>query len=69
LWDLSGNELLTFLDSDNIQQAVFSADDETVVTVSPHRVRVWNFGSPASIIAYFEHSIEKPAAEEAAPDR
>jgi hypothetical protein len=50
-------------DVDNVQQAAFSTDGETVVTVSPHRVKIWNFGSPGSIIAHYRGSIGEPPAE------
>jgi WD40 repeat protein len=69
LWDLSGNELMTFLDAENTQQVFFSVDGDTVITVSPHRVTAWNFGSAESIIAHYDQSIGKPSADEPTPDR
>ena len=60
LWDLSGNELLTFVDGDNVLHVAFSKDGETVITASNHKVTVWNFGSPQSIVGYYSKSVAKP---------
>jgi WD40 repeat protein len=63
LWDVQGNELFAFPDEDIIQQVAFSTDGNSVVTVSPHRVRIWNFGSPEAIIEHYQDSIGKPPTE------
>jgi WD40 repeat protein len=59
LWDVQGNQLFPFPAGDAVQQVAFSTDGESVVTVSPHRVRIWNFGSPRSIIEHYQKSVGK----------
>ena len=63
LWDVQGNELFQFPTGDAVQQVAFSTDGENVVTVSPRRVRIWNFGSPWSIIERYQESVGKLPTE------
>jgi WD40 repeat protein len=59
LWDLNGNELFVFSDAAPLKQAVFATDGHRVLTISAHSVRVWDFGSPESIIARYGKTVGK----------
>ena len=59
LWDLNGNELFVFSDAAPLKQAVFSTDGQRVITTSAHCVRVWDFGSPGSIMARYGKTVGK----------